>query len=147
MQWADLLTLQFLDLEGNLLDGNIPTQLGKLTELQSLFLERNNFNGPLPTDIARLTNLKQLLVYENQLTGHIPIQWRNGLVKLEVFWFHGNDLTGSVDDIFCLDPGEYPQFVEKDLQGDCSGDPPEIICSCCSKCCAFYGQDCRSQNV
>ena len=65
--------------------------------------------------------------------------------SLEVFWLHGNDLTGSVDDVFCRADDPFAALVAE-LKGDCSGDPPEIICSCCSTCCAFYGKECCPQS-
>jgi hypothetical protein len=56
----------------------------------------------LSSELDQLTGLKHFLVNDNQLAGSVPIQWNNGLTSsLKVFWFHGNDLTGSIDAVYC----------------------------------------------
>jgi Leucine-rich repeat (LRR) protein len=143
-QWSQgLESLRFLDLEGNQLEGTIPTQLGMVTLLESLYLENNRLEGQLPSELGQLTALRQLFVQDNHgLTGSVPKDFTS-LAQLEYFWFHGTNLTGSVDDIFCLIP-----FVQ-DLKGDClllgdnaDDDAPEITCTCCTVCCTADGETC-----
>jgi hypothetical protein len=59
------------------------------------------------------------------------------MTNLIFFWFDNNDLTGSVDTIFCNNP-----FV-LELFADCLGDLPEITCACCTYCCSADGEKCE----
>jgi hypothetical protein len=165
--WQKLHTsLRFLDLEDNQLQGSIPTEFGALTALESLFLETNRLEGSLPSELGRLEALQQFLVYDNRLTGTIPNEYQNWMTNnttnhnLEVFLFDGNDLTGSVDAIFCEDRSSSGSsgindissssasslLLLPDLRGDCLGDPPEIICTCCASCCTADGATCEPQQ-
>jgi len=135
-----LSNLRYLDVEGNEIQGTIPTQLGSCTRLESLYLEKNRFTGSLPRELARLSNLSELLLYGNgRLQGTVPAEYSQ-LTSLKYFWIHGTDLSGSIDDIFCVD-----DFVQS-LSADCAGDPVELSCSCCSQCCDAFGANCR-QNI
>jgi hypothetical protein len=134
--WERLSDLRFLDMEGNGFQKTIPTQLGFLTGLESLYMEKNHFTGPLPAELGQLTGLTELLLYGNRLTGTVPDEYSD-LTSLQYFWIHGTDLNGSVDDIFCSGP-----FIQS-LSADCSGDPLEITCTCCSQCCNAFGEDCQ----
>lgn len=136
VSWQGLFRLRTLDLEGNFLSGSIPTQLGVLTDLNQLYLENNAFEGTLPDELGRLTGLMYFGIQENRLTGTVPTSFLN-LNNLEYFSFHGNQLTGTVDDTLCINP-----FVIRNFIADCCGDPPEIECSCCSKCYTANGREC-----
>lgn len=52
--------------------GQIPSQIGDLSELSILHLSVNYLKGPLPNEIGNLTKLVQFWIYNNLLTGHIP---------------------------------------------------------------------------
>lgn len=135
-----LSNLRYLDLEGNQIQGTIPTELGKCTKLESLYLEKNRFSGSLPRELAKLTNLNELLLYGNgRLEGTVPPEYSQ-LSSLRYFWIHGTDLSGSIDDIFCVDKSF------QSLSADCAGDPAELSCSCCTQCCDAFGAACR-QNI
>ncbi|RDX74703.1 putative LRR receptor-like serine/threonine-protein kinase, partial [Mucuna pruriens] len=45
-------------LEANQLSGDLPPELGKLTNIQRLLLSSNNFTGELPVTLAKLTALQ-----------------------------------------------------------------------------------------
>lgn len=137
--------MQFFDIEGNQLTGNIPTELGKSTLMESLYLEKNFLSGTLPLSLGLLTGLKQLFVYRNSaLAGTIPHSFRR-LEQLKYFWFHGTNLTGNVDYIFCGIP-----FVNN-LKGNCLADEEtnstQIECTCCNVCCAGNGETCEDMGV
>mmetsp|Transcript_37119 Transcript_37119/g.90236 ORF Transcript_37119/g.90236 Transcript_37119/m.90236 type:complete len:592 (+) Transcript_37119:45-1820(+) len=135
-----LSNLRYLDLEGNELQGTIPTQLGSNTKLESLYLEKNRLSGNLPTELASLTNLSELLLYGNgRIEGTVPKEYSQ-LTNLKFLWIHGTDLSGSIDDIFCVE-----DFIQS-LSADCAGDPLELSCTCCSQCCNSFGTACR-QNM
>ena len=67
-----LTNLKWLSLHNNQLTGEIPKEIGKLTNLQQLELSSNSLTGEIPKEIGKLTNLRRLNLYNNQLTGEIP---------------------------------------------------------------------------
>ena len=54
--WAASPTLQLLHLADNELSGEIPAELGSLTNLQWLHLTLNQLSGEIPTELGSLTN-------------------------------------------------------------------------------------------
>ena len=61
-----------LFLGDNQLTGEIPPELGDLTNLELLDLSGNQLTGEIPTELGRLTNLTLLRLSGNQLTGCVP---------------------------------------------------------------------------
>jgi hypothetical protein len=68
------------------LNGNIPKQLGSLTNLQSLDLSDNRLTGSIAAELLDLANLQELYLGGNLLTGCVPDGLRdvpnNDFVKL-----------------------------------------------------------------
>ena len=57
----------------NNLTGEIPSEIGNLTNLNSLDLSSNQLTGEIPPEIGNLINLLNTLeLQDNQLTGEIP---------------------------------------------------------------------------
>ncbi len=54
------------------LTGEIPKEIGKLTNLRYLSLNNNQLTGEIPKEIGKLINLQFLGLSKNQLTGEIP---------------------------------------------------------------------------
>ena len=84
-----------LDLYDNELTGEIPAELGSLTNLVGLSLYRNELTGEIPVELGGLTNLAELSLFSNQLTGEIPAAL-GGLTNLEVLSLFSNQLTGEI---------------------------------------------------
>ena len=84
-----------LHLFNNQLTGEIPAQLGGLTNLGWLQLAYNQLTGEIPAQLGGLTNLKRLYLYDNQLTGEIPAEF-GSLPNLERLYLSGNQLTGEI---------------------------------------------------
>ena len=93
-----------LQLADNWLQGEIPPEIGDLTNLESLSLGDNRITGEIPPEIGRLTNLTGLGIGEIEwwratpkpnLTGRIPNELSN-LVNLEYLNLIGNSLTGEI---------------------------------------------------
>ncbi|PIN06696.1 Serine/threonine protein kinase [Handroanthus impetiginosus] len=95
-KWAST-QLNSISVLVNRLTGEIPTELGNMTNLTYLNLEANYFSGPIPPDIGKLTNLKSLILSSNQLTGQLPTSF-SGLTNLNDFRINDNNLTGRIPD-------------------------------------------------
>ena len=86
----------------NRLTGQVPAELGKLTNLRELALSNNRLTGQVPAELGKLTNLRRLFLHENELTGTLPSSLMN-LEGISSFWFDGNaglcaPLTGVFQD-------------------------------------------------
>jgi len=64
--------LTFLNLYDNQLTGEIPPEIGNLTNLTYFQLYNNQLTGSIPLEIGNLTNLTYLKLNNNQLSGIIP---------------------------------------------------------------------------
>ena len=51
------------------LSGEIPSEIGNLTNLTSLWLYNNKLTGSIPPEIGQLVNLKSLHLLDNKLAG------------------------------------------------------------------------------
>ncbi|KAK9104782.1 hypothetical protein Scep_021626 [Stephania cephalantha] len=93
-------SLQMLNLSGNFLSGNIPSQICSwLPYLVILDLSRNNLTGPIPAEIANCKYLNELVLDDNRLSGLIP----DGifrLSRLKMVSFANNSLSRSVVEAF-----------------------------------------------
>ena len=90
---GDLSELTNLYLSDNQLSGAIPPELGNLTNLEALFLSGNQLSGPIPPELGNLTNLGALHLQNNQLSGTVPPELGN---LPDVFWVFlwGNQVIG-----------------------------------------------------
>ena len=84
-----------LNLSGNRLSGEIPPELGRLTDLKGIGFFGNQLTGEIPAELGNLTNLAGLNLQGNQLTGEIPAELGN-LTNLAGLNLQGNQLTGEV---------------------------------------------------
>ena len=79
-----------LDLHVNSLTGEIPPELGSLSDLENLHLFLNSLTGEIPPELGNLSNLMRLDLYSNSLTGEIPPDFLN-LSSLRGFYWEDND--------------------------------------------------------
>ncbi len=77
------------------LKGEIPPELGQLSELSSLSLDINELTGEIPSELGNLVNLALLSLSDNQLTGEIPPELGN-LTDLRALHLDNNQLTGRI---------------------------------------------------
>ena len=80
---------------GNNLSGEIPAELGRLSQLEGLYLAGNELSGSIPQELSDLYNLEVLMLFDNDLTGSIPYQLGN-LESLEVMHLSRNQLSGRI---------------------------------------------------
>ncbi|GJM90698.1 hypothetical protein PR202_ga07003 [Eleusine coracana subsp. coracana] len=96
---APLLNI-FRSLQNNRISGQIPPEIGKLTNLNALDLSGNQFVGDIPSSLGQLTRLNYLRLDRNNLSGQIPVDVAKlpGLTFLYVFFdicilsFHTSNL-------------------------------------------------------
>ena len=79
----------------NQLNGNIPSELGNLSNLWHLYLQENQLTGSIPSTLSNLSHLRVFYLYDNQLTGSIPEEFGN-LSNMKWMDFNNNRLTGSI---------------------------------------------------
>ena len=112
-----------LYLSWNELTGEIPPELGKLSNLEGLALWSNDLNGEIPPELGKLSNLKYLALWGNSLSGEIPPELGNlsKLIELDLSY---NELTGEI-------PSELGklsnlELLELDINELCGEIPPEL---------------------
>lgn len=101
--WVDVSclngTITSLQLEDGGLQGEIPEDIGLLTELTLLSMFRNNIAGTLPTSVGNLGNLILFAASFNRLTGTIPSELEL-LTSLQYLDLQRNALIDSVPEFF-----------------------------------------------
>ena len=81
--------------DDNELSGEIPVELGALTNLRHLDLYENELSGEIPAALGDLTNLQFLDLSENRLSGAIPAALGD-LTNLEELYLYDNELSGPL---------------------------------------------------
>ena len=95
---GNLSELRYINCIDNALTGDIPSTLGNLSNLEVLYLSGNQFSslsGSIPPELGNLSNLTTLVLAENQLSGSIPTELGN-LSNLTTLGLSGNQLSGSI---------------------------------------------------
>jgi len=122
---GQLTNLVTLKLQYNELTGSIPPEIGNLTSLVKLDLRYNNLSGSIPTEIWSLISLKELGIQKNQFSGTIPSAIGN-LTELTHLYLYGNQFTGSI-------PAEIGNLINLDKlhlnNNQFTGLIPETICN------------------
>jgi len=122
---GDLTNLTNLDLGGNQLSGEIPSEICNLNNLSVLDLGGNQLSGEIPSEICNLTNLTELELGGNQLSGEIPSCIGN-LTNLTFLHLEYNQLSGEIpSEIGNLTNLIWLNFIHNQL----SGEIPSSICN------------------
>ena len=90
---GSLSNLTELDLYDNNLSGEIPAELGSLSNLTRLELGNNELSGEIPAELGSLSNLVSLRLSNNELSGCVPSSLEDDLLLF--------DLSGLGDLPFC----------------------------------------------
>ncbi|MGM9734999.1 MAG: M64 family metallopeptidase [Candidatus Cryptobacteroides sp.] len=92
---GNLTQMGYLDLGSNNFSGTIPESIYNLTELVSLFLSSNQLTGGISSSIGNLTELRILSLEQNQLSGPLPEAIGN-CTKLEDIYLFSNKFSESI---------------------------------------------------
>ncbi|XP_050902668.1 LRR receptor-like serine/threonine-protein kinase SIK1 [Lathyrus oleraceus] len=115
----DLTQLKTVNLEYNILTGNILFMFDNSSSLQYLNLGFNNLSGILPSNVCQgLPNLKLLYLFANEFSGKVPKVWRycKELEDLELS-FNNFDKGPLSADIGNLTKLQYLYLSNNNLEG------------------------------
>ncbi|XP_022760161.1 LRR receptor-like serine/threonine-protein kinase GSO1 [Durio zibethinus] len=99
--WENWQFLKVLNLGNNNLTGKIPRSLGFLRRVLSLNLRNNNLLGEVPSTLQNLVDMLILDLSENQLTGSIPAWIGDNLLNLVVLNLRSNNFQAYIPDQIC----------------------------------------------
>jgi Leucine-rich repeat (LRR) protein len=116
--------LTHLEMQRCPIKGNIPKEIGNLTNLIILRLGGSQLTGEIPTEIGNLTNLEQLDLWDNELHGELPeslsnltklIQYNN-VLETDIFEvsLYNNKFSGKIPSLFYNSPSwdqEWPYII------------------------------------
>eukprot|EP01018_Ginkgo_biloba_P027582 Gb_38051 [translate_table: standard] len=122
-QIGNLTNLTFLELDNNLFSGNIPPEFKRLQKLERLYMRNNKLQGSIPREIGELKRLGELSLDRNMLSGQIPESFAN-LQQLRYLHLTQNQLSGNIT----ASLGECQNLLLLDLShNSLTGNiPPEV---------------------
>ncbi|MCL5429247.1 MAG: hypothetical protein M1347_05530 [Chloroflexi bacterium] len=88
----------------NNLQGELPPELGNLSQLRTLVLYFNELGGSLPVELGELAKLEVLILHNNCFEGGIPAEFC-GMQSLQKLDLENSCLSGSL-------PGELGQLFQ-----------------------------------
>ena len=93
---GELTNLTTIILSNNQLTGSIPSEIGNLVDLHTLDLSGNQLTGSIPNEISELSQLSDLNLYYNRLSGELPESFQY-MINLNHIDLSGNQFTGSFE--------------------------------------------------
>ncbi|CAL4887965.1 unnamed protein product [Urochloa decumbens] len=91
----NLSSLEILQIQGNMLLGDIPADIGsRFPRMRILCFDRNQFTGFIPASISNLTALEALYLEDNRLSGYVP-RTLGRLGALQNLYLHYNMLEAD----------------------------------------------------
>ncbi|KAJ6927171.1 hypothetical protein NC651_011292 [Populus alba x Populus x berolinensis] len=102
-----------IDLSCNNLTGEIPFELGNLSNIELLNLSHNSLTGPIPPTFSNLKVIETLYLSYNNLNGEIPLQLID-LYSLSAFSVAHNNLSGKTPEMVA----QFSTFNESCYEGN-----------------------------
>jgi Leucine-rich repeat (LRR) protein len=145
--------MENLVLSANLLVGDLPTCIGKMTSLKELRISGNFLDGSLPGGFHDLSSLQRLSFDFNNFGGSIKalfseVQERDLVFpNLQILNLHNNNLSGSIPDLQLASMTNLRTLTMDDNPGlfgsmnaicsvgfvrEASADCDQVSCHCCS---------------
>jgi len=84
-----------IKMQGNALNGTIPSDIGNLSQLRLFHLHNNQISGSFPASFTNMTELQSIRLNNNQLSGGISSNFGN-LSQLQLIDLSNNSLSGSI---------------------------------------------------
>ena len=84
-----------LELVENGLSGELPPEIGSLSNLHALYLDGNQLSGEIPPELGGLMYLSGLYMSGNRLSGEIPSEFGD-FENLTELYLDGNRLNGEI---------------------------------------------------
>ncbi|KAJ1278519.1 hypothetical protein BS78_04G085800 [Paspalum vaginatum] len=106
----------FLDLQDNMLSGPLPSAVGSLVNLQQLDLSNNRISGEIPKSLGECLLLAYLNLSVNMFRGSIPPSLSN-LRGLQMIDLSYNNLSGNIPELLGNLSGVYLNLSFNDLEG------------------------------
>ncbi|WCJ23613.1 receptor like protein 26 [Euphorbia peplus] len=99
--WSSWKYLQLIRLSSNNLSGNIPESVGTSDQLMYLHLRNNSLSGELPLSLGDRDLLITLDLGENELTGQIPTWLGTQFPYMAILSLRGNNFHGHIPREIC----------------------------------------------
>ncbi|XVE62765.1 hypothetical protein DITRI_Ditri06bG0145800 [Diplodiscus trichospermus] len=99
--WENMRYLYVLNLGNNNLTGKIPRSMGSLSQIMSLSLRNNSMFGEVPSTLQYLSHMSILDLGENQFTGNVAKWIGDELSSLMVLNLHSNNFQGYIPNQIC----------------------------------------------
>jgi len=96
-QYDDNDSITRMELVSNQIQGELPGELGGLSDLLTLDLQDNEIEGKMPANLAKATNLRALLLRKNRLVGKFPA-FLTGVTSLHSLHLGENRFQGKIPD-------------------------------------------------
>ncbi len=99
------------------LSGRVPDEIGNLIHLEELNLGSNSLSGSLPESMSKLSNLRTLCLTDNLLSGHLPSGFGNmtNLTRLELY---NNNFSGPVPESWTSNTSLWSAYWGLVLEGN-----------------------------
>ncbi|XP_059629357.1 receptor-like protein EIX2 [Cornus florida] len=99
--WTNCNSLEFINLANNNLSGKIPSSMGSLDFLESLHLRNNSLSGELPLSLQNCTRLVAIDFGENEFSGSIPTWIGERLSNLKILILRSNKFQSHIPKKLC----------------------------------------------
>ena len=121
---VELPSLVFLFAQSNLFQGNLPTEVGLLTDLRGIWVSGNSLiTGTVPSELGLLTEIQYIALSSTALNGTLPTEL-DALTGIASFNVFATQLSGTVPAFLCTELQEYDSRLCNDLCGCHCACPP-----------------------